>query len=284
MFVAAAGARSVTAQTAVVDVPMIMRGPMPAVEVMVNGKGPFLFAIDTGASGQARADSSLVAKLSLPDAGEVRGTDGSGSAGTQMKVVILDSVKIGGLEVRSVSAPSRNYNLSPNLPKIDGILGFGFFADHLLTLDYAGKRVKITQGKLPAANGKDILDFKAARGGAPSLDLTIGGTKVMAHIDTGNTVGQFVLPSATAEKLTFIGEPVVKGRARTVTSEIEIKEVKIKEMIKLGQFEFPQPLITFPGVSHDVNMGSRALADLSVTFDQKNKRLRLSGRKTGKSQ
>ncbi len=34
-----------------VDVPMLFRGPMPAVEVMVNGQGPFLFAIDTGAQG-----------------------------------------------------------------------------------------------------------------------------------------------------------------------------------------------------------------------------------------
>jgi hypothetical protein len=35
-------------------VPMTLVGPNPAIEVHVNGKGPFLFLIDTGASGPGR--------------------------------------------------------------------------------------------------------------------------------------------------------------------------------------------------------------------------------------
>jgi hypothetical protein len=41
-------------KTSTVDLPMKSRGLTPAVEVMVNGKGPFLFAIDTGAEGRLR--------------------------------------------------------------------------------------------------------------------------------------------------------------------------------------------------------------------------------------
>ncbi len=37
-----------TIGSAVVELPMLFRGPMPAVEVKVNGQGPFIFAIDTG--------------------------------------------------------------------------------------------------------------------------------------------------------------------------------------------------------------------------------------------
>src|SRR5215217_9547950 len=58
-------AQTAGVKSAVVDVPMLFRGPMPAVEVTVNGQGPFLFAIDTGGGGQARVDSSLVEKLKL---------------------------------------------------------------------------------------------------------------------------------------------------------------------------------------------------------------------------
>jgi hypothetical protein len=37
---------------------------------MVNGKGPFLFLIDTGGQGQARADVSLVQRLGLSTVGQ----------------------------------------------------------------------------------------------------------------------------------------------------------------------------------------------------------------------
>lgn len=63
----------------VVEVPMKYRGSMPAVEVFVNGKGPFLFAIDTGGQGQARADVSLVGTLGLKKVDEVLAGDGSGT-------------------------------------------------------------------------------------------------------------------------------------------------------------------------------------------------------------
>jgi Aspartyl protease len=53
-----------------VELPMKSRGLMPAVEVVVNGRGPFLFAIDTGAGGRLRVDSSLVARLGLKVTGE----------------------------------------------------------------------------------------------------------------------------------------------------------------------------------------------------------------------
>src|SRR3954453_3570993 len=55
-------------------------GIRPAVRVIVNGQGPFLFLIDTGAGGLARADTSLVGRLSLPRAGSAPRNDGSAAA------------------------------------------------------------------------------------------------------------------------------------------------------------------------------------------------------------
>ena len=34
-----------------VEIPLRMEGGMPVIEVMVNGQGPFLFGLDTGAQG-----------------------------------------------------------------------------------------------------------------------------------------------------------------------------------------------------------------------------------------
>ena|SRR5690242_7290089 len=106
---------------------------------------------------------------------------------------------------------------------IDGILGFGLFADYLLTLDFPGKRVRIDNGQLPAADDKTILNFESARG-VPVVEISVGDTKIKAHLDTGNTVGQFMLPTPLAEKQEFVTPPVTVGKARTVSSEIDIKK------------------------------------------------------------
>src|SRR5882724_4063643 len=147
-------------QSSAVEVPMIARGVMPAIEVMVNGKGPFVFAIDTGGSGKARADSSLVERLSLEKIGEARGGDGSGQNAQSMSIVQFDSLSIGTLEFHNVQAPSRNYNTRPGMEHIDGILGFDLFSDYLLTLDYPGKRVRIESGQLPSAGDNGIMNFE----------------------------------------------------------------------------------------------------------------------------
>lgn len=101
-------------KTGVVDVPMLPRGPMPAVEVMVNGQGPFIFAIDTGGGGQARVDSSLVEKLKLKAVGQVQAGDGSGNNTRSLDLFELDTIAFGGVEFKKVRAASRNYNVSPN--------------------------------------------------------------------------------------------------------------------------------------------------------------------------
>lgn len=265
-----AGAQS----SSVADVPMLFRGLMPAVEVMVNGKGPFLFAIDTGAQGLARIDTSLSERLNLQSTGKVQASDGSRSNPVTLDVVQVDSIAIGGLQFSTVTAVKRDYNTSPNLPKIDGVLGFNLFSEYLLTLDYPAKRVRIERGQLAGANGADILSFEAPRG-IPVVEMEIGTLKVKAHIDSGNVMGGFVVPAALVEKLSLTSQPVTVGRARTVTSEVEIKEVRLKDTIKLGRFEFSQPTITFPAISDDANIGSKILREFALTFDQKNKRVKL---------
>jgi hypothetical protein len=192
-----------------------------------------------------------------------------------MDVVKATSISFGGLEFRDVSAPSRNYNTSPRLPHIDGILGFNLFSDYLLTLDYPGKRVRVERGELPNADGVQILNFENPRG-IPVVELNVGSHKIKAHIDSGNTIAAFVLPTSLVEKLTLASEPRVVGRARTVSNDVEIKEARLKDTIRLGRFEFGEPTIVFPAISNDANIGSNLLREFAITFDQKNKRLRIN--------
>lgn len=264
---------NIYAQTkTVVDVPMKLRGLSPTVEVMVNGQGPFLFAIDTGAQGMARIDSSLVEKLGLKVNGQALGGDGSGSSRT-LDTVGVDSIKLGDVEFKDITAITRNYNAAPNPGKIDGILGFNLFSEYLLTLDFPAKRVRLEKGELPAANGQNIISFENPRGIAV-IEMEVGNQKVKADLDSGNMAGGFMLPTAVVEKSNPLGEPVVIGRARTVTSDIEIKQVSLKDTIRLGNFEFKEPKVTFPSLSEG-NVGALIMQNFTLTFDQKNKRVKL---------
>src|SRR5690348_11970915 len=50
----------------------ILPGAIPVVEVTIGGKGPYRFAIDTGAQGAGRISTALAEQLKLPRVGEAR--------------------------------------------------------------------------------------------------------------------------------------------------------------------------------------------------------------------
>ena len=256
------------------EIPMKIDGGMPTIELMVNGQGPFVFGVDTGAQGGARIDSSLMEKLALKPTGHVRATDGSGRNPQMAEMVKLASIDVGSLRFPDVTAGSRNYRKSPRPLNIDGILGLSVMSEYMVTLDYPAKLLRIEKGELPKADGAEILDYKS-NGGIPRLELSVGNTKIDAHLDSGNMVGAFVLPTAFTEKLTRLSEPVVVGRARSASGEMEIKQVQVKDVIRLGRHEFPEPTVTFPALSDLGNIGAKTLSQFVVTFDQKNERVRL---------
>jgi hypothetical protein len=258
----------------VADLPMLLRGTQPAVEVMINGKGPFLFAIDTGGGLQADIDTALVNQLKLPVNGKTSVSDPSGKNAREFDTVQVNSIALGGAEFRGITAVARDQRMGPNLPKVDGILGFPLFVEYLLTLDYPGKRVRLERGELAATNGSDILSFEMPHG-IPVVELGVGNLKVRADIDSGNMMGGFIVSTSLAEKLNFASPPVTVGTARTISNEVEIKEVRLRDTIQLGRFEFPQPTVAYPSIVENANIGSRILREFALTFDQKNKRVKL---------
>lgn len=76
----------------------------PLVMVMVNGRGPFRFVIDTGTGGQAFITPQLAAELQLPLAGRAQLTDRSRRGGQIVAVVPIQSTQVGGVEFTSVKA------------------------------------------------------------------------------------------------------------------------------------------------------------------------------------
>ena len=137
------------------------------------------------------------------------------------------------------------------------------------------KKLRFEKGELPKADGVKVLDYKN-NAGIVELELTVANKTIKARLDTGNAVGAFVFPTEFAEKLNFASEPRVVGRARSATGEMEIKQVQLKDVIKLGRHEFANATIVYPALGDLANAGLKTLSQFVITFDQKNERVRLT--------
>jgi hypothetical protein len=240
---------------------------------MVNGQGPFLFAIDTGGGGSARLDSALVARLGLQRVGQVRSGDPSGRNARMTDLVQVRSLEIGGARFENLRAAVHDYHERRIGEPVDGVLGFGLFKECLLTLDYPASRVTIARGELPPADGREIIAFTAERG-IPAIRLQVDSLWVDADVDAG-AVGGFTLPARLASRLPLASAPRVVGKARTVSNEFEITAAELKGSVHLGGHEFAGATIGFQPLFPMANVGAKVLREFRVTFDQKNGRMRL---------
>ena len=269
-----AGVVSVAAQNRTVTVaPMQFRGLMPVIEVKLNGQGPFFFAIDTGGGMQADIDPAVATQLNLQPTGKVLIGDPSRENDREMELTSIASLTFGGAEFRNVTALIRAQRITKDYPEVDGFLGFALFAEYLLTLDYPAMQVRLARGALPKANGADILPFEIENR-IPVIEVAVGKMRMKAHVDSGNFVAGFILPEEVVEQLTLLSQPVTVGHARSVTNRIEIKQAQLKETIRIGSFQYPEATIAFPAPS-DTNVGFKILREFAITFDQKNKRMKL---------
>lgn len=166
--------------------------------VMINGKGPFRFMLDTGAT-RTVLSSATAAKLALKATpGEqilVQGVSGVSA----VPLVHVASVASGSLQISDVSAPVLS---GPVLAGVDGILGMDGLSGMRLTADFVRDQVLISQ-----SSGVPQPALYAVRGRFVSQRLLlvqgrINGISTAAIIDTGAThsLGNQALLAALAAR------------------------------------------------------------------------------------
>lgn len=255
------------------EVPLRFYGTRPAVEVRVNGQGPFLFLVDTGAGGPpARADASLVQRLSIARLGRTESADAGGSAAA-IDQVRLQTVEIAGLTFTGVDALSRDYGAQSYLPKIDGILGLEFFREWLLTIDYGRGSLRLEKGELAKVDGASILALELIDGN-PYVAARIGKLPIKLLLDTGN-IRALDLPSSSLRTLRLASFPRHAGNSSSVSGTVPLREVQLADALVIGELVFPKPEVTFADDFKEANLGSTLLQDTVVTVDLRNRRVSL---------
>jgi predicted aspartyl protease len=208
--------------------------------VMINGKGPFKFVIDTGASRSTLAPH-LARSLGLQQASGRNVMLNGVTGAAEVPTVKVDSIEIGALRFEKQDLPVIFTSIMGNA---DGILGVAGFHDQRIDVDFKRDRVQVL-----ASNGKrphfSMVTARAQRNdsGLMILDVRVGRRlKAKAVIDTGaeRTLGNLALQTAMnkGKKRHDPVSAIVHGATPDIADGDvqEIKEASIGDM-KLSNLE-----------------------------------------------
>jgi hypothetical protein len=246
---------------------MLDFGGRPVIEVMINGKGPYRFIFDTGASFNV-VDSTLAAELSLKDSPNIQ------------------EIRVGKVAVRDVQAfvnPISQMLGSGDVPR--GVLSASSFPGGLVTFDYPAKRITFRRGALDQPNGKNIFGYDPTD--LPSLPVKVANREITVHLDTGAPF-PVALPTKYIKELPLAGPPVQKGSAKTHTGVMPIFLATLDGRISIGEFELSTrdlrftDVVPYPGAEPKGQVGNEVLKEFVLTIDSMNHRVGLERREAAK--
>jgi aspartyl protease/PDZ domain-containing protein len=149
------GARAEDVKPAAITVPFeILKSKHMAVQVMINGKGPYRLIFDTGApfiliNTKTARDSGMLKDVKKP----------LFALFNSMGPAKVKKLELGGIKVEDTTAAVMDHPtvelMAKALGPIEGLVGFPFFARYKMTIDYQAKTM------LLAPNGFHVDDSDA---------------------------------------------------------------------------------------------------------------------------
>jgi hypothetical protein len=153
--------------------------------VTINGKGPYQFIFDTGASNVL--DAGIAKEIGLIAQGNVQG-GGVGVGTESFNFGQIATLKIGGATLVDQSfaygAVRQGFGIASSR-SADGLIGFEVLARYQATFDYARKLVTL---RMPSAS-PDLPGTRVPfrfHGSTPDIACTIGGQPGRCTVDTGS--------------------------------------------------------------------------------------------------
>ncbi len=258
--------RDIPAADIVAQVPFELVDGRIYVEARANGQGPFRFAVDTGASGLARADAKLVSMLQLPVQGKAANSDGVKVADAD--TVRFDTLQLGGLGRNGVEAITRDYR-SRSRPEgaFDGILAREFFADGLLVIDYPARRLTFSRTKSIASGDRNALAYQRAF----RIPVSIGALQAEGNLDTGANVA-IVLPKALYDRLDA-GPLQAAGQGQLANGAVETWRATMRGPLRIGAITLSNVEARVSERYPELLVGAHALQQAVLMIDQRSRRI-----------
>ena len=151
--------------------------------VMIDGRGPFRFVVDTGASRSSVGPGlvqTLGLKMSTVPALQLEGITGS----APVSAVTIERLSAGNINIEHMPMPVL---WEPVMAGADGILGIAGLSDQTLLVDFEHNRVVLGSTLDPSVRFHySRVRTKVVSGGLMTAVAYVGDVRVLAIIDTGS--------------------------------------------------------------------------------------------------
>lgn len=217
----------------------------PFLNIMVNGKGPLRFVIDTGASLSVISDEAA-AKLGIKPVargGKARAVGGSGTF--PIVYGLLDSMQLGEVRIEAIPVYIRTVHHADDTPvseRADGYIGLSMLANFLITIDYQKRELaldrrfpqeQVAQAAESAQPGQPAAaTLPEPVPGVPALAAAIAGTEVPIRSTSGGLASAETLLPRLERPLNFI---IDTGATTTVISKAAVARHQLEDMKIVGE-------------------------------------------------
>ena len=213
------------------------------VPVMVNGRGPYRFIVDTGAN-RSTISPKLVAALGLKPSDESTVAVNGITGVAQASFVTVDRLQAGDLTLDGTNLPVVWASV---MGGADGILGAAGLKENSLMIDFQRNRVAISRHIETFTRSEGIkIHTLAATHGLITVEAKVGSVRVIAIIDTGSerTLGNLALRNAI-KKTPSLGMLVQLTSVYGATEEVEPGEIAAAPPITIDPLHISDVAIVY---------------------------------------
>lgn len=208
--------------------------------------------------------------------------DGKGQAITPATIRNLTIAAAAFPPIDAVAADLERFSDALGAP-LSGVLGYSFFKDRVIRIDYQAKRVDIapTAASLPPRPAPAVvhsvpLVFMAEDEFIPVIDIEAGGETLRVSLDTGSSLGVQLYETAAAR----LGLDPEAGERSAITGPRGSSGIvnTTLEAVSLGPFVVRNAAASLSTRRHDPaqrvgNLGNAFLENFTVTFDYVERRV-----------
>jgi predicted aspartyl protease len=200
--------------------------------VMIDGRGPFRFVVDTGAS-HSTVSPGLVQTLGLQTDTDspilVNGVTGTANAPS----VVIGNLQVGDLKLGPLRLP---VVWAPMMAGQDGILGVAGLNVACISVDFDQNQVAVFRSATRPPRGFVRVPAKKLKSGLITVSARVGGVRAVAVIDTGaqRSLGNLALRDALTRWRGREEPPSEPTDVYGSTSEVVRGEIRGSPMISLG--------------------------------------------------
>jgi hypothetical protein len=238
----------------VVRVVMQQQDGQLVVPVTLDGQGPFAFRLDTGSDVPLAIDADLARQLAA-----------SRSAPAGEPGLSIARLELGGAVFHDVVALERGDAEAETSATVQGVLGFPFFHEVLLTVDYAGGVIELRHGGL-TSDSEDVVPLVGSKG-TPQVAMQVGDRVYHARLDTG-FADNVALPLAAAGEVGTEGAPATVGRVQADGRMLEALSARLTQPLLVAGRRYDRLPVLFADLPSGPRLGYGLLAYFTLTFDQ----------------